>query len=222
MIKAEHKKWAKLIFDVYLERLLKANFNRFILVNDLPKIPENESIIITPNHFSWWDGFFIYFLMKKYSNKKFHIMMLEEQLKHYWFFQKLGAFSIKIENPKSIISTFNYTKELLADSKNMVIIYPQGEIEDYNKRPVTLKKGLHNILKDKESKVSVLQIGFKIYYGQGKNPDVVARFGELLSAENLSSNYMLYGETFRTNLDLLDQYHFYNSNAASFRNIFNK
>ncbi|MDX1777464.1 MAG: hypothetical protein R3339_01145, partial [Thermodesulfobacteriota bacterium] len=94
MIKASHKKWARLIFNPYCDLLLKRNFSQFLLVNDFPQLSPKLPLIITPNHISWWDGFFIYYLSKKKFNRKIYLMMLESSLEKFWFFQKIGAFSI--------------------------------------------------------------------------------------------------------------------------------
>ena len=91
MIKADHNKLAHLVFSLYLKRLLKSSFKEFILINKLPMIDNSKGLIITPNHFSWWDGFFIYWLNKKLFKKNLFILMLEEQLKRYWFFRYLGC-----------------------------------------------------------------------------------------------------------------------------------
>jgi 1-acyl-sn-glycerol-3-phosphate acyltransferase len=114
MIKADHKYWARALFNSYIKRLLKKHFNSFLLTNNLPDI-NNHKLIITPNHFSWWDGFFIDFVNEKLIKRKLHILMLEDQLKRYWFFRKLGAYGFNPSNPKSIIEAVNYTKDVLND-----------------------------------------------------------------------------------------------------------
>ncbi len=87
MIEAKHSKWAHLLFDVYVTKLLKYNFNRFIVLNDLPKFSKGNGLVLAPNHFTWWDGFFTYFIYKKFfKQRKFYVMMMEQQLKKYWFF----------------------------------------------------------------------------------------------------------------------------------------
>ena len=53
MIKADHKKWAEFVFDIYLRRLLKKSFYDFRIINELPVFDYSKSIIVTPNHFSW-------------------------------------------------------------------------------------------------------------------------------------------------------------------------
>ena len=78
---------------------------------------------------------------KKETGYKIKMMMLEEQLKRYWFFNLLGAYSIEPKNSLSIKETINYTRTLLIEKGNGIVIYPQGEIEPYEKRRFNLKRG---------------------------------------------------------------------------------
>lgn len=204
MIKADHKLWARWLYDFYVPRLLKFNFQNFYLTNNFPQIPEDRSLIITPNHFSWWDGFFIDYTMSHLSNRKIYILMLEEQLKRYWFFQKVGAFSINPKNPQSIKTSFDYIVEVLSDPKNVLLFYPQGEIEDYVKRPLKVKKGLKAILNMTNSEVIVLPVAFRIKYGNTKKPDILVRFGETISSDKIKNNFNLFIEAFNSNVDYLD------------------
>lgn len=205
MIKADHKKWARLLYDFYVPRLLKSNFQNFCSTNEFPQVPDNEGLIITPNHFSWWDGFFIDYTVKRFSDRKIFLLMLEEQLKRYWFFQKVGAFSINPQNPKSIKTTFKYISEVLSDPKNVLLFYPQGEIEDYVKRPLKVKEGLKTILNLTQAKVNILPAAFKIKYGNTKKPDLLVRFGELLSSSNVKEDFNLFIDGFNSNLEYLDK-----------------
>ena len=205
MIKADHTYWARLLYNFYVPRLLKSNFQNFYLANEFPSIPKSEGLIITPNHFSWWDGFFIDYLLHQFSDRKIHLLMLEEQLKRYWFFQKVGAFSINPNNPVSMKETFNYIVEIIGDSKNVLLFYPQGEIEDYVKRPLKVKEGLKSVLKISNHNAKILPIAFKIKHGNTKKPDVLVRFGNLLSSADVKNNFNLFIENFRSNVDLLDQ-----------------
>jgi 1-acyl-sn-glycerol-3-phosphate acyltransferase len=85
LIKGDNKKWARMIFNPYEEYLLKKNFDGFYLTGILPEINTESSLLVTPNHFSWWDGFFIDFVSRKLLKKNFYVIMLDEQLKRYNF-----------------------------------------------------------------------------------------------------------------------------------------
>ncbi len=203
MIKAGHKLWARLLLDIYLDYIFKRSFSNFYLVNLPPEIPGDKSLVITPNHISWWDGFFIDRLSKHTLDKKLHLMMLESSLEKFWFFSKVGAFSINPDNIASVVQTFKYTRDLLQDNNNMVITYPQGEIEPFEKRPLSLKGGIVNLLKPLGSKTLIMPVGFKIEYYDKRKPAVYSRFGSLLETETIIGNMGLYEEEFIKNLDLL-------------------
>ncbi len=207
LIKAEHKKWARSLYDFYIFRLLKKNFSGIYLLNDKPNIDDSRSLVITPNHFSWWDGFFVDYVMKKFTDKKIHLLMLEEQLKKYWFFRKVGAYSINHNNPKSIIETISYTQEILKSPFNYVVFYPQGEIEPYDKRPLSIKEGIKKFINTKPF-TQVLIAAFKIIYGNERKPFVICRFGELLSAGEVIENFDHYNKLIHVNLKKLDEVQF--------------
>ncbi len=204
MIKADHKKWAAFVFDIYLKGLLKKSFYDFRIINALPEIDKSKSLIVTPNHFSWWDGFFIYWLNKKILNKKLFVMMLEEQLKRYWFFQKLGCYSIDLNNNRKMITSLKYTMDLLLNSNNLITIYPQGEIQAYDEKQITLKEGIDSLAKKSAVDFQILPIAFKIHYTNERLPIIYARFGKLLSSKDVAENLQLFKDEFINNLDLIN------------------
>lgn len=205
MIRAEHKRWARMLFNPYINRLMRKNFSHFYLVSKPPHITESEGLLLTPNHFSWWDGFFIDYVMRRYSSRKLHIMMLEEQLKRFWFFRKLGAYSIKLNDPRSIAETLQYTQQILTDPAHLVIYYPQGEIQPYDKRPLKLKPGLQRVLQNITLPVSVVPAAFKIQYGEEQHPDVYARFADPLPGDKVAGDFGLFETEICKNLDKLDR-----------------
>lgn len=204
MIKADHKKWAAFVFDIYLNRLLKKSFYDFRIINELPAFDYSKSIIVTPNHFSWWDGFFIYWANKKLFSRKLYVLMLEEQLKRYWFFKKLGCYSIDLNDSRKMIVSLKYTMDLLLKPNNLVIIYPQGEIQAYDEKNIVLKEGLDFIAKKSAVDFHILPIAFKIHYTNERLPIVYARFGKLLNSKDVAVNPQLFKDEFINNLDLIN------------------
>jgi hypothetical protein len=214
MIKAKHQKWARFIFDYYIDNLLRKNFANYYLINNYPDIDDNFNMVFTPNHISWWDGFFIDYVIKKSSNRKMYIMMLEEQLKRYWFFQKLGAYSVNPDSISSLLTTVRYTRELLKNPEMLAVIYPQGTIESFEKRPLTIKKGLKLFIENIPNEIAIIPVAFKIQYFNEMKPVVIARFGKILKAETVCSDYQLYINEFYLNIDEL--------NKAVFENKFQR
>lgn len=205
MIKAKHSKPAKLVFDFYLKRLLKSSFENFYIPESFPDIDQSKGLLVTPNHFSWWDGFFIYWLLKKKLNRKIYIMMLEEQLKKYWFFNYLGCYSINLQDVRSSISSLRYTLDILSDNRNVVVIYPQGEIEPYEKRPLELKGGINFLSQNAKKDFTVLPVAFKIHYSNQRFPLVYTRYSEPLNSNEIKINSELFTKSFTENLDNIDR-----------------
>lgn len=204
MIKAEHAKWAELVFDPYLKRLLKKSFYDFRIINTLPEFDKTKSLIITPNHFSWWDGFFVYWLNKKVLNKNLFVMMLEEQLKRYWFFQKVGCYSIDLNDNRKMITSLKYTIDLLSVSDNVITIYPQGEIQPYDVKDIVLKSGIEFLAKNAAIEFQIIPAVFKIHYTTERLPIVYLRLGNILSSRETAQNPLLFNEQFKANINQLN------------------
>jgi 1-acyl-sn-glycerol-3-phosphate acyltransferase len=204
MIKADHNKWAEFVFDIYLRRLLKKSFYDFRIINELPAFDYSQSIIVTPNHFSWWDGFFIYWANKKLFNRKLYVLMLEEQLTRYWFFKKLGCYSINLNDSRKMFVSLKYTMDLLLKPNNLVTIYPQGEIQAYDEKQIVLKEGIDFITKKSKVDFQILPIVFKIHYTNERLPIVYARLGKLLNSKDAAENPQLFKDEFINNLNLVN------------------
>jgi hypothetical protein len=205
MIKAKHNKLAKFLFDFYLQRLLKSSFDNFYINESFPEVDKSKGLLVTPNHFSWWDGFFIYWVLNKKLNRKIYIMMLEDQLKKYWFFNYLGCYSINLQDVKSSVSSLRYTLDILSDNRNVVVIYPQGEIQPYEKRPIELKGGIDFLANKTENDFLILAAAFKIHYSEKRLPTVYSAFSQTINSNDIKNNDKLFNNLFVNNLDKLDK-----------------
>ncbi len=72
-------------------------------------------------------------------------MMLEEQLRRYWYFNYAGGFSVK-KASRSVVETIRYTAELLGNKNNLVLMFPQGKIESIHQQTFIFEKGIESIL----------------------------------------------------------------------------
>lgn len=202
MIEAKHNIFAEILYRKYLSRLFKSNFGKIFLINEFPDIKKCIRLIVTPNHFSWWDGFFIEFAMRKFTDRKLHILMLEDQLRKYRFLQYLGAFSINQESVSSVSESLKYAKKITESESNYLAFYPQGEIQNYERKFVSLKRGLISVASDDDAKVLI--VTFKIVYGNEKKPDVYFRFHDELVAVRNNDEFKSFESIFLNNIDLLD------------------
>ncbi len=112
-------------------------------------------LLLVANHVSWWDGFWAMYLNMTLFRKKFHFMMLESQLRKFWFFNHTGGFSVK-RGSRSVLETLGYAAGLLTDKRNLVLVFPEGEIRSMHSGNVRFEKGLERITRSVEGEVQLL------------------------------------------------------------------
>jgi 1-acyl-sn-glycerol-3-phosphate acyltransferase len=126
-------------------------------------------VLLLSNHVSWWDGFFAMYLNVRVLKRKFHFMMLEEQLKKFSFFNKTGGYSIRKKSREAIESIY-YTSKLIRDSGNMVLLFPQGKIESIYKTSFQFESGIARIIEKTDCKIHILFMANLIDYFSNKKP----------------------------------------------------
>ncbi len=203
MIKANNKYWARLVFNYYIENLLKKKFSHFYSVDKIEFPNSQSSFVLTPNHFSWWDGFFADFVLRKETNHNLKIMMLEDQLKKYWFFKYLGAFSIDLEKKISIKESIQYSQKLLNDVGNALVIYPQGKYEPYDKNPLEVKEGIKLIVNNNPTTL-IYPLAFKIEFSEEQKPFIAFRIAAPITSKKVIEDFDGYINCFTENLEQLN------------------
>lgn len=153
IIKARHIAFFVRFFSFYARNGLKRYFNNVRFECDVNVT--GRPVLLIGNHFSWWDGFIAYRLNDLFFRKKFHIMMMEEQLKGRLFLNKAGAFSIK-RGSRTVVDSLRYTSGLLHDAENMVVVYPQGTITSIHRRPIRFERGVERIIAGASDKLIIL------------------------------------------------------------------
>ncbi len=140
------------------------NLTRFLLKKNFSKIEtdgvfedKGTPVLVIANHISWWDGFWIMYINLQIIHRKFHFMMLEEQLKKHWYFRYSGAYSIR-KKSRGTIESLNYTTGLLNDSSNMVLMFPQGIINSLYNSDIRFEQGIQRIIEKSRDDLQVLFI----------------------------------------------------------------
>ena len=90
MLKSKHHIFIYPFFKFFTRLLLKFNFRSVKIIGDFQD--NGAAVLVVSNHVSWWVGFWLVYLNSKILHRKIHFMMLEEQLKKYWYFQHTGGF----------------------------------------------------------------------------------------------------------------------------------
>ncbi len=166
MLKSKHYKIITLTFEWLTRYLIKRHFSG-VSING--KFNDNgNAVLIIANHISWWDGFWIMFLNLKRIKRKFHFMMLEEQLKKHWYFQYTGGFSMK-KKSKSMLESIDYTVKLLEEPGNMVFMFPQGKINSIYNHDIIFEQSIERIVKNTQANNQVLfMVNMIDYFSESK------------------------------------------------------
>ncbi|MGH7600114.1 MAG: lysophospholipid acyltransferase family protein [bacterium] len=187
MIKAQHAVWADSIFLPYVSWLFRRHFHAIHLLGQAPETNPDLPLLLLPNHSTWWDGFFVYLLNKKLFRRKPYLMMLEAQLSRYWFFARLGAYSIDPQSSGGIKESIKYSIEVIKQKimpKPLLCIFPQGELLPLEKRPLGYKNGVETILSGYGGKANFLPLAIKTEFLHEQLPEAFFCFGENLIANS--------------------------------------
>lgn len=153
---------------------LKRRFNKLI-IHDVP-VQSNCSYLLMCNHLSFWDGFWALFLIYNAIHKKqnlngFRIMILKKQLQKNPWLRYFGCFSI-VPNSKSSLESLAYAAEILNTPGNVLIMFPQGNLESQYVRHIEVKDGIHNILSMVKGKCQLIWSSNLTEYFESLKPSV--------------------------------------------------
>lgn len=168
---------------------MKRTFHTFIIETKVED--KNLPILLICNHTSWWDGIWTLHLNQQLYRRKYHFMMLEDQLQKNWFFKYTGGFSVS-KNSKSIVETLNYTAEVLSDKKNMVLLFPQGKIESMHNSGFIFEKGVEKILQRTKNTVQVIFVANLIDYHSNIKPTLhayLSNYSGKFQVEEIQNEY---------------------------------
>lgn len=191
ILKAQHNLFFYNFFKFYSKFKIERVFKKVHLESNFsPDL--SKSLLVISNHFSWWDGFLLLYLNEKIFKKKFHFMMLEEELSKRIFLNKSGGFSVKKGN-RSVVETLNYTVELLKDPNNMVLIFPQGRIESNHLEFVKFESGVDWILSRTKNSCKLIFHAYFTEYFSDPKPSIYSFIQEentiLKTIDELESRY---------------------------------
>lgn len=150
IIEAKHHCVIHPIFKLFSRVMINRHFSQVVVVGNVD-VTNDRSILLLSNHTSWWDGFWQLYLNMRVFKKKFHFMMLEEQLRKHWYFNYTGGFSVK-KLARSAVETIQYSAGLLSHPNNLVLLFPQGKVESIHKHAITFEKGVEKILERTDRK----------------------------------------------------------------------
>ena len=165
----KNNKFLRWFFSQHIKRLIKRNFQA-VNFNNI-QVDGQKSVLLLANHFSWWDGFILYYLNDKLLKKNFHIIVLKETMQKIKFFKYLGAFSVD-RNSRTVMQTLAYAAQLLNDPQNLVVIFPQGKLYSSFITKVNFEKGVMKVIQQANDKFQLVTAATFIENFNNKKPVV--------------------------------------------------
>ena len=158
----------------FLNWFLKRRFNKLV-IHDIPIYPDCSYLLMC-NHLSFWDGFWALYLSYNAIHKKqnlngFNIMILKKQLQKNHWLRYFGCFSI-VPHSKSSIESLSYAAEILNKPGNVLIMFPQGNLESQYVRHIEVKDGINHILTMVKGKCQLIWSSNLIEYFESLKPSV--------------------------------------------------
>ncbi len=155
-------------------RLFRRRFNKMIING--AEIKPNHSYLLMCNHFSFLDGFLaIYLCLHGIHTKQplmgFYIMSLKKQMKMHWWLKYIGAFSISPGRP-SAEESLDYAAEVLSTPGNLLLFYPQGNLESQYVRHIEFKDGVSQIVPKIKGDCQLLWCSILTEYFESLKPSI--------------------------------------------------
>jgi 1-acyl-sn-glycerol-3-phosphate acyltransferase len=180
IIKARHHFIIYPFIKLYTVFKIRRHFKEVIISGVYHE--KNLPLLLISNHISWWDGFWIMYLNLKIFQRKFHFMMLEEQLRKFSIFKYCGGYSIK-KGSRSALESISYTVELLSDKNNLVMLFPQGKITSVYNQSYIFEKGLERILREADGRIQIIFIANLTDYFSNEKPTLFTYYQEYKNAD---------------------------------------
>ncbi len=179
MIKSRHHILLYPFFKQYARWKMRSAFHRITL--DGTFTDRGMPVLMVANHTSWWDGFWAVHLCRERLHRLFHFMMLEEQLKRFWFFRYTGGFSVR-KHSRSALESIHYAAELLRQPNNMVLLFPQGEIQSMHCQQIVFERGAERIISIVGAdRIQVIMVVFLVDYFSQPRPSLYIYYEEYIA-----------------------------------------
>ncbi len=169
MFKANHSHGHAVFIDMLFGLLMRRRFRTFSLKKRIALT--DGPVLLIANHSSWWDGFVARKVNKKVLQRRFHVMMLEEELKKRPFLGKLGAFSIK-KKSRSAFQSLHYASAILQQPGNMLLLFPQGTFQSSHRYPLQFEKGWFRIIDNASDRLQIVFMATLCDYFEYRKPSL--------------------------------------------------
>jgi 1-acyl-sn-glycerol-3-phosphate acyltransferase len=172
-----------LLYRVLMLSAVQGAFHSVYVRQASPPPPANDRVLLYANHCSWWDGHMAMILNECLWHRDAHIMVEDTQLERYQFFRYLGAFSVNRQSPRAAALSLRYAGELLKAAPNrLLLIFPQGQIQANDVRPLRFFTGVGHIAHNAASCLAY-PLALRLEFIGEQKPEAFLSIGQPLAVE---------------------------------------
>ena len=168
MIPARRNNTLSNLFAKYMRYRMRKAFKVIQVATPLTPRP-GHSILLLCNHFSWWDGFFGNYIAYWVLKRKLFIMMQHDHLQKRMLFNLFGGFSIE-RGTREMIKSLWYAADLLNDSENLVVVFPQGALISNHTTHISIEKGIERLVNHIKGPCQIVYCSTLIDYFESLKP----------------------------------------------------
>jgi hypothetical protein len=158
----------------FLGLFFKRRFNEMIING--AEIKPDHSYILMCNHFSFLDGMWAFYLCnkiiyKEHGMKRLYIMSVKKQMEKKPWLRHMGSFSVE-PGKRSITESFDYAAEVLNEPGNLLLFFPQGELESCHIRYIKFDEGIYEIVTRIKGSCQLLWTSNIVEYFESIKPSI--------------------------------------------------
>ncbi|MBS1503902.1 MAG: 1-acyl-sn-glycerol-3-phosphate acyltransferase [Bacteroidetes bacterium] len=160
--------------------ILRRRFNKEFIKSAELKPSATHSYLLMCNHFSFWDGLFaqylfLYVLNKQQPLKAMYVMSVKKQMEMKWWLRYIGSFSVE-PGKRSVRESLEYAADVLNTPGNVLLYYPQGNLESAHIRHIVFQDGVYEIITRVKGDCQLLWCSILAEYFENLKPSVYFNF----------------------------------------------
>jgi len=173
-----------LIYRLMIKPALRSAFHA-LYYRQAENIAESGGpCVVMANHSAWWDGHVPMLVNEEMWHLDGYVMIEDTQLVRYKFFRAMGGFSVNRYNARSALHSLSYAASILTGApRRMLLIFPQGEIQANDVRPLTFYSGVGHIVRKvalAQGSCDVYPLALRYEFIGEQRPDAFASAGRAL------------------------------------------
>jgi 1-acyl-sn-glycerol-3-phosphate acyltransferase len=145
--------------------------------------------VVYLNHASWWDPLVLLIVAQRHWPDCRHFAPIDAAaLGRYRILESLGFFGVERGTVAGARRFAQTTRRILAKSKTVLWLTPQGRFADPRERPTRLETGLSWLVRHAKPDVNFLPLALEYPFWEERTAECLLRFGPVVERERFAAD----------------------------------